>query len=74
MSAVNTPAAFAFDVAAPRVEWAEKIKVSIPACSLTLLSQWPIIAGFTAQCGILTEMKSVVSLGSRRSFVLRRYE
>ena len=38
MSPVETPADFAFEVAAPQVEWAEKTLVSIPAELITVFS------------------------------------
>lgn len=72
ISAEDTPAAFAFEVAAPRVEWAEKIWVSIPAAFMTLLIQWPIVAGLTGLCGFRTEMNSGLldEVGFLKSFDL----
>jgi len=57
ISVVETPAALALEVAAPRVEWAEKIEVSIPESAITLFSHLPMVHGFTGAYGFLTEMK-----------------
>ena len=47
ISGIETPAALAFDVAAPLVKCAENIEMSIPDCSIILLSQCPTVADFT---------------------------
>lgn len=47
MSAEDTPTVFALEVAAPRVECAENISVSIPAAFMVAFNQCPIVAGFT---------------------------
>ena len=57
MSAVDTSAALALKVAAPRVEWVEKIEVSTPESATTLFIHLPMVHGFTGVYGFLTEIK-----------------
>ena len=54
MSAAETPAGLALEVAAPRVECTEKILVSMAAECITLFSQWPIVAALTGLWGLRT--------------------
>lgn len=42
MSGVNTPVVLAFEVAAPRVEWAEKVDTSIPKAAIVPFSHLPM--------------------------------
>ena len=54
ISAIGTPTAFTFDVAAPHVECAIKVEVSIPASFMQLFGQCPMVAPFIALKGFLT--------------------
>lgn len=58
ISPADTPADLALEVAAPRVECAEKMLVSMPAECITLFSQWPIVAALTGLWGLRTEINS----------------
>ena len=70
MSSVVTPALAAAVVAAPRVECALKMLVSMPALSKTVLSHLATVDGATGLCGFMTPRSSLdwASL-SRSSFV-----
>ena len=57
MSAVVTPAALALEVAAPRVQWAEKTEVSTPESAMTLFIHLAMVHGFTGAYSFLTEIK-----------------
>ena len=71
MSSVVTPALAAAVAAAPRVECALKMLVSMPALSKTVFSHLATVDGATGLCGLMTPNNSLIELGFTQSEFLR---
>lgn len=74
MLCIGTPVFAALEAAAPLVEWAENVEVSMPAWLSCSLIQRPIVATDAGPWGLFVLMNNFLTGEVRRSAVRLRYK